>query len=138
MYIEYIQYIHRVFTMDIILTHAADGPIYQQIKNQIMEQILNGRLNEGQPLPSIRGLARELNISVITTKRAYEELETEGFIDTVPGKGSFVSHYDRNLLRDQQAEMIRNRLKQVIEEGKTYGVTREQFITWIKNLYGEK
>jgi GntR family transcriptional regulator len=123
--------------MDIILLNTADQPIYQQIKSQIITQILNGQLPEGEKLPSIRGLAKELKISVITTKRAYEELENEGFIDTVPGKGSFVSSRDRGMLRDRQLQEIQDRLKLIVEEGKKYDMSMDKMIHLIKKWYGE-
>ncbi|MDN3956853.1 GntR family transcriptional regulator [Sporolactobacillus laevolacticus] len=123
--------------MDIILLNTADQPIYQQIKSQMITQILNGQLPEGEKLPSIRGLAKELKISVITTKRAYEELENEGFIDTVPGKGSFVSSRDRGMLRERQLQEIQDRLKLIVEEGKKYDMGMDKMIHLIKKWYGE-
>lgn len=123
--------------MDIILLNTADQPIYQQIKSQMITQILNGQLPEGEKLPSIRGLAKELKISVITTKRAYEELENEGFIDTVPGKGSFVSSRDRGMLRERQLQEIQDRLKLIVEEGKKYDMSMDKMIHLIKKWYGE-
>lgn len=123
--------------MDIILLNTADQPIYQQIKSQMITQILNGQLPEGEKLPSIRGLAKELKISVITTKRAYEELENEGFIDTVPGKGSFVSSRDRDMLRERQLLEIQDRLKLIVEEGKKYDMSMDKMIHLIKKWYGE-
>lgn len=123
--------------MDIILLNTADQPIYQQIKSQMIIQILNGQLPKGEKLPSIRGLAKELKISVITTKRAYEELENEGFIDTVPGKGSFVSSRDRGMLRDRQLQEIQDRLKLIVEEGKKYDMSMDKMIHLIKKWYGE-
>lgn len=121
--------------MDIILLNTADQPIYQQIKTQMATQILNGALPQGEKLPSIRGLAKELKISVITTKRAYEELENEGFIDTVPGKGSFVSVRDQSLLKRQHLKEIQAKLTEIIEEGKQYDMTFEQMIELVKKIY---
>ena len=86
--------------MDILLRNTGGQPIYEQIADQIKGQILDGSLAAGTALPSIRLLARDLRISVITTKRAYEELEREGLIQTVPGKGSFVAPQNRELLRE--------------------------------------
>ncbi|RYM05132.1 GntR family transcriptional regulator [Sporolactobacillus sp. THM7-7] len=123
--------------MDIILSNTVDLPIYRQIKHQISEQILSGGLRDGERLPSIRHLAKELKISVITTKRAYEELEKEGFIDTVPGRGSFVSLRDKDALKKQQSNEVRKRLKEIVREGKKYDLTQEQMIQWIKQCYGE-
>lgn len=124
--------------MDIILLNHSAEPIYQQIRNQIVDQILNGLLEEGEQLPSIRGLAKELKISVITTKRAYEELENESYIDTVPGKGTFVSHLDRSALREQQQEMIKRNLRKKIEDSKKAGLTLEEILSLIRGWYGGK
>ncbi|GGL46330.1 GntR family transcriptional regulator [Sporolactobacillus putidus] len=123
--------------MDIILLNTSDQPIYQQIKSQIAEQILDGRLPQGSPLPSIRGLAKELKVSVITTKRAYEELENEGFIDTVPGKGSFVSLQNKETLKKQRQEAIKKQLERIVEDGKRAGFTLEQLIRLIRQWYRE-
>ncbi|SFF93869.1 GntR family transcriptional regulator [Sporolactobacillus nakayamae] len=121
--------------MDIILLNTADQPIYQQIKMQIATQILSGALQQGKKLPSIRGLAKELKISVITTKRAYEDLENEGFIDTVPGKGSFVSARDQSQFKKQRIKEIQAKLTEIIEESKQYDMTLEQMIHLVKKVY---
>ncbi|AJY74235.1 GntR family transcriptional regulator [Paenibacillus beijingensis] len=123
--------------MDIILLNSSDLPIYQQIKHQIIEQILKGQLLEGEQLPSIRKLAQELKISVITTKRAYEELEREGYIDSVLGKGSFVSLSDKQMLRQRQLETVRKQLKEIVQDSKKYDITLQQLILHITQLYGE-
>lgn len=124
--------------MDIILLNSADHPIYQQIKEQIIEQILTGHLPEGEQLPSIRMLAKELKISVITTKRAYEELEKEGYIDTVPGKGSFVSFHNKEILKRKHLQSIQDQFKQIVRDGKKYEMTLEQMIECIKKCYKEE
>ena len=87
--------------MDIILTNAGGQPIYDQIVSQVKAQILSGKLKEGDALPSLRALAKDLRISVITTKRAYEELEREGFIVSLTGKGSFVAGANTELIREE-------------------------------------
>ena len=92
--------------MDIIISNAAGAPIYEQICSQIKAKIMSGELAEGDALPSIRLLAKELRISVITTKRAYEELEREGFIVTWPGRGSFVAGKNLELIREQRLRQI--------------------------------
>ena len=92
--------------MDIIISNDSDKPIYEQITSQIKNQIMQGSLREGDALPSMRTLAKELRISVITTKRAYEELEREGFITTVVGKGSFIKAADTRLLREENLKRI--------------------------------
>lgn len=91
--------------MDIIISNAAAEPIYGQITRQIKNLIIKGELRAGDPLPSIRSLAKDLQISVITTKRAYEELEQQGFIETVMGKGSFVAGQSEALLREKKAKI---------------------------------
>src|SRR5690625_2293203 len=104
--------------VNIIISNTSDQPIYVQIKNQIKEQILLGELKEKTALPSIRKLAKELQISVITTKKAYEELEKEGFIETFPSKGSFVAAQNQELLKEKQLKVIEERLLQVIDDSK--------------------
>ena len=89
--------------MEILIKNSSGQPIYEQIYTQIKDLILNGALAEGDALPSIRGLAKDLRISVITTKRAYDELEREGFVNTVAGKGCFVAGTDRELIRDRKS-----------------------------------
>jgi len=123
--------------MDIILLNTAAQPIYEQIRKQIAEQIVNGQLSMGEQLPSIRELAKELKISVITTKRAYKELENEGFIDTVPGKGTFVSILDKEALLKQKQEGIKQQIKQMVEESKKADITLEQLIMLISQYYEE-
>ena len=85
--------------MNILITNTSDKPIYEQIFTQIRDQILSGALQPGQPLPSIRSLAKDLRVSVITTKRAYEELEKAGYLNTVPAKGSYVAEKNTQLIR---------------------------------------
>ena len=101
--------------MDIIISNAGGTPIYGQIVTQIKNQILSGALSAGDALPSIRTLARELRISVITTKRAYEELERDGFIETVAGKGSFVAQQDVELARESSLREIELHLQSALE-----------------------
>ena len=96
--------------MDIIISNAAGQPIYEQICRQIKGAIASGALKSGEPLPSIRALARDLRISVITTKRAYEELERDGFICTVAGKGSFVAQQDAELAKESSLREIEEHL----------------------------
>ncbi len=102
--------------MDIIISNASDKPIYEQITSQIRAHIANGRLAEGTQLPSIRALANDLHVSVITTKRAYADLETQGFIVTVQGKGSFVASGNAELFREEKLRHIEELLTQAIDE----------------------
>ena len=99
--------------MYILIDSKSGVPIYDQIATQIKEQILDGSLPEGKALPSIRSLAKDLRISVITTKRAYEELEQEGFIDTMPGKGSYVAVQNRELMREEDLKKIEELMRQI-------------------------
>jgi len=104
--------------MKIIVSNASPDPIYEQIARQIKNQILSGELTEGEVLPSIRKLAQELQISVITTKRAYEELEHEGFIDTVGGKGCFVAMQNAEFLREKRMKLVEEKLAAAVLEAK--------------------
>lgn len=104
--------------MDIIISNASDKPIYEQIVMQMKDLILAGDLQEGQQLPSIRALASDLRISVITTKRAYAELESQGFIETVQGKGSFVAGGNTELLREERLRHIEELLGSAVREAR--------------------
>ena len=107
--------------MDIILSNASGKPIYEQITDQVKEQIMAGALSAGDALPSMRLLAKELRISVITTKRAYEELERDGFLENVPGKGCFVAPQNRELLREAQLRKVEEKLSQARSEERRVG-----------------
>ena len=102
--------------MDIIISNARDKPIYEQISSQIKAAILSGDLEVGQALPSIRALANDLHVSVITTKRAYSDLEAAGFIETRQGKGSFVAGGNMELLREERLRAIEQLLESALEE----------------------
>lgn len=123
--------------MRIIIQNGLDQPIYDQIRGQIKNLILKGELSEGEQLPSIRNLAKELQISVITTKRAYEELEREGFIETVAGKGSYVAAQDKELFREKKLQIIEERLQGAVIEGRQLGLTVGELYEILKILYGE-
>ena len=97
--------------MDIIISNASNNPIYEQIYSQIKSSILSGRLQEGDMLPSIRALAKDLRISVITTKRAYDELEKDGYIHTVAGKGCFVAEKNTELIREENLRQLEQHLR---------------------------
>ena len=112
--------------MELIIRNRADQPIYDQIASQIKEQILSGGLEAGQALSSIRALAKELKISVITTKRAYDELEAAGFLYTVAGKGCFVAEKNLDLLRDQQLREVEEYLSKAAEAGKRCGLGKDE------------
>ena len=121
--------------MNILISNANNKPIYEQIFTQIRDQILSGALAPGEPLPSIRTLAKDLRVSVITTKRAYEELERDGFLENVPGKGCFVAHQNRELLREAQLRRAEEFLAQAVEEARKGGVTLEELDEMLSILY---
>ncbi len=123
--------------MDIIISNSSQEPIYQQIVRQIKKSIIAGKLQAGDPLPSIRNLARELEISVITSKRAYEELEKEGFIETVGGKGSFVAGQNYEFLREKKLSMLEEKLNEVVREAKFLKVSRAELAEMLQVLYEE-
>jgi GntR family transcriptional regulator len=104
--------------MDIIISNSSGKPIYEQITSQMKDLILTGELASGMQLPSIRALANDLRISAITTKRAYADLEAEGFIETVPGKGSFVAGGNAELLREERLRRIEGLLQQAADEAR--------------------
>lgn len=124
--------------MDIIIKNSSPEPIYEQIVRQIKKGIIKGELQEGEALPSIRNLARELRISVITTKRAYEELEREGFIETVPAKGSFVAIQSKEFLREKRFNMLETKASELIREAKTLMVSRQDLHRILDALYEEE
>ena len=121
--------------MDIILRNGGDKPIYEQIADQIRAQILSGALKAGDALPSMRLLARDLRISVITTKRAYEELEQEGFLASVPGKGCFVAPQDPALLRETQLRQVEELLSQAVDEARRGGLSLDELRELLDILY---
>ncbi len=121
--------------MDIIISNANKKPIYEQIASQIKNMIINGTLNEGDALPSMRGLAQELRISVITTKRAYEELERDGFIETVTGRGSFVAGKNLEFIREEQLRRAEEYLLKSVDIAKSSGITLEELIEILNTLY---
>ncbi|MGN0628592.1 MAG: GntR family transcriptional regulator [Oscillospiraceae bacterium] len=112
--------------MDIIISNADPRPIYEQVTAQIKNAIVSGELSEGDALPSIRSLAKDLRISVITTKRAYDELEKEGFINTVAGKGCFVAQKNLEFIREQNLRQIEDSIRKIIELGKPIGISKEE------------
>lgn len=122
--------------MKIIILNSSKLPIYEQIINSIKDEIVKGSLKEGEKLPSIRSLAKELNISVITTKRAYDELEREGFISTVAGKGCYVSYFNKELIHEQKLKEVEEHLEKAVDIAKSIGLTRDD-INEILNLIYE-
>ena len=123
--------------MEILLSNTSGKPIYEQITAQVKSQIMTGALAAGDALPSMRTLARELRISVITTKRAYEDLERDGFIVTVPGKGSFVAAQNTELLREESLRRAEAAVSQAVEIAKKGGLTREELSEMLTLLWEE-
>ena len=124
--------------MDIIISNSGDTPIYDQITRQMKGLILRGELQEGESLPSMRLLARELRISVITTKRAYEELERKGFITTVPGKGCFVAPRNLELVREESLRRMEEHLGRAVEAARLGGITLSEMTESLNILYGDE
>ena len=124
--------------MKIIISNSSPDPIYEQIGRQIKAQIISGDLAEGESLPSIRRLAQDLQISVITTKRAYDELEREGFINTVGGKGTFVAVQNQELLREKKMKIVEDKLSGAVSEAKMLGIGLAQLKDMLLLLYKEE
>ena len=122
--------------MDIIISNSFGKPIYEQITSQIKEMIMNGELKEGDVLPSMRALAQQLRISVITTKRAYEDLERDGFIESFTGKGSFVKRQSPELLREENLRQMEEFLYAACEKAKLCGIDIEQLKEFTTIIYG--
>ena len=124
--------------MDIIISNSSGKPIYEQITSQIKQKIMQGELKEGDALPSMRLLAKDLHISVITTKRADEDLERDGFITTVVGKGSFVASTDSEFLREEQLRTAEAHLTQAVRAARLGGIDIEELVEVLRMLYEEE
>ena len=123
--------------MDIIISNSSGKPIYDQIYTEIKSKIISGELKEGDPLPSMRLLAKDLRISVITTKRAYEELERDGFITSITGKGSFVSGKNTEFIREDNLRKIEEHMQSIIELSKGCNLSLQDLIEMISIIYEE-
>ena len=123
--------------MKIIIKQQGTLAIYEQIVNQLKNAIVTGELKAGEALPSIRMLANDLQVSVITTKRAYEELEKEGLIRSVAGKGFYVCEYNKDYLKEKQLMMLEERLQEVLSECKGAGLSKEDILEMVQTLLGE-
>ena len=124
--------------MDIIIRNTGEAPIYDQITQQVKGLILSGALSEGEALPSMRALAKDLRISVITTKRAYEELEREGFITSVPGKGCFVAPRNLELVRENALRQVEEYLMKAMEAAKAGGISQTEVAQALDIIYTEE
>lgn len=123
--------------MEIIISNSSDKPIYEQVSSQIKIAIMNGTLEPGEMLPSMRALAKDLHISVITVQRAYEDLTRDGFIETVSGKGSFVASQNKEFIQEEQLRKAEELLQQVVDIGRSHGISYEQMANILKVLYEE-
>lgn len=123
--------------MNILLSNTTSQPIYEQIASQLRGAILSGELQPGALLPSIRALAKDLRVSVITTKRAYEELEKDGFLNTVPGKGCYVSQNNAQRIREAHLSQIEGHLEQAISLAALCELSREELTAMLHALYDE-
>lgn len=121
--------------MRIVISNSSDLPIYEQISNQIKMQIISDQLDEGELLPSIRGLAKDLQVSVITTKRAYEILEYEGLVESVRGKGFYVATKNKKLIKEKKMRFIEEKLQEAINECHLIGLSEDELIEIIHLLY---
>lgn len=123
--------------MDIIISNASNDPIYLQIVNQIKAAIMSGELAQGEALPSMRNLAMQMRVSLITTKRAYEELERDGFIESYTGKGSFVKAQNKELLREESLKQAEELISKAVEKAKISGVSLEELQDLLEMIYNE-
>lgn len=140
MSILYILYIHidqRGDLLNILIATSSKVPLFEQIKEQIKEQVFSGELKEGDALPSMRVLAKELKVSVITTKRAYEDLEQEGFVISAVGKGTFVAGQQPHVLKEWQVRELENDLEKMVQSSKRIGLSKKEFIELV-DIYFEE
>ncbi len=124
--------------MNIIISNSSNTPIYEQIKEQIKNKIVSNELKTGELLPSIRSLAKDLRISVITTKSAYEELEKEGYVETIPGKGTYVANKNIELIREEQLQKIENLIDTAVSIAKISNISKQEIQNIIEILYEEE
>ena len=124
--------------MEIILTNTSTKPIYEQITSQIKELIMNGELKPGDPMPSMRKLAKDLHVSVITTQRAYDDLVRDGFIITIPAKGTFVSTENQDFIREENLRKIETLLTTASELARQHGLTLEELQSTLQLIFMEE
>lgn len=123
--------------MNILISNSSKKPIYEQITEQIKEKVINGQLKPGDVLPSMRGLAKSLRISVITTQKAYEDLQRDGYVETVAGKGTFVALRNSNFIREEQLKVVEEHLQEAVSISRANGIDMERLIDLIKIFYME-
>lgn len=124
--------------MQILIANQSSEPLYAQIARQIRQAVLRGELPPGEPMPSIRHLAGELRVSVITAKRAYDDLEGEGFLVTSPGRGTFVSQADSTRLREVALCQLEEQLSVAVDEAWALGISQEELLETVRTLYEEE
>ena len=124
--------------MDIIISNSSGVPIYEQIEEQVKSQIMSGELVEGDALPSMRVLAKDLKISIITTKRAYEDLERDGFIESVTGKGSFVKGINSDIVKENMMFAIEELLDKAVDKALLGKISCEELTEMVELLYNDK
>ncbi|BCU52769.1 DNA-binding transcriptional regulator YhcF (GntR family) [Staphylococcus auricularis] len=124
--------------MKILLKNNSEQPIYEQITQQIKENILKGQVSLGEHLPSMRELAKDLGVSVITTKRAYENLENDGFVYTIRGKGTFVNKQNSDILKEKQFVVIESLARSMTKEAKTIDMPLSEMIEILTMIYEEE
>lgn len=123
--------------MRIIISNSSSTPIYEQIKNAIINQIMDGELKEDEALPSIRTLAQDIKISVMTIKKAYDELESEGYIVSRQGKGTFVAPKNSELVKEQAQKDIEKYLEKMIDIAKNFNISKDELIELLNIFYGD-
>jgi GntR family transcriptional regulator len=123
--------------MKVLISNVSDKPLYQQIKDQIIDAILKGEVAEGDPLPSIRNFANDLKVSVLTIRRVYDELEQEGFITSQVGIGTFISAGNVELLRESKRHLVEKKMQELIDTAKTLGIPKSELQVMMDILYGE-
>ncbi len=124
--------------MNILLSKSSDKPIYEQIKNQIKKSIIRGEMVEGESLPSMRELAKNLQVSVITTKRAYEDLEAEGYVTSFVGKGTYVAKQNVAVLKESKVTQIEENLSKIIRDSKMIDLSLEELQLLVEKMYKEE
>ena len=124
--------------MDIIISNSVDTPLYEQVKEQIKNKIVANELKAGELLPSIRSLAKDLRISVITTKNAYDELEKEGYVETIPGKGTYVANKNTELIKEEQLQKVEGLIDTAVSIAKISGISKGEIKEMLDILYGEE
>lgn len=124
--------------MDIIISNSSNTPIYEQIKEQIKNKIVSNELKTGELLPSIRNLAKDLRISVITTKNAYDELEKEGYVETIPGKGTYVANKNIEIIKEEQMQKIESLIDTAVSIAKLSKISKQEVMDMVNILYEEE